>query len=69
MVNHKDSLAIDLRKLIAAAGEVAFEYAESDEDARRLAQIALIEFLKNRPYPVDFNGDFQDPAADIKALH
>jgi hypothetical protein len=33
--------------LLAAAGEVAFECSNSDREALDLAQLALIEILKN----------------------
>lgn len=40
-----------LGELIAAASEVAFEYSNSDQEAYRLARLALIEFLKQASHP------------------
>ena len=37
-----------LGDLIAAAGEMAFEYSENDKDAYNLAQLALVELIKNQ---------------------
>lgn len=47
-----------LGELIAAAGEVAFEHSNSDQEAYRLARIALIEILKRASYPEEFDEDF-----------
>ena len=37
----------NLGELIAAAGELAFEYSNSDKEGYRLARLALIEFIKH----------------------
>jgi hypothetical protein len=47
-----------LGELIAAAGEVAFEHSNSDQEAYRLARIALIEILKRASYPGEFDEEF-----------
>jgi hypothetical protein len=47
-----------LGELIAAASEVAFEYSENDQDAYRLARLALIEMLKKASRPVEFEEEF-----------
>jgi hypothetical protein len=42
-----------LGELIAAASEVAFEYSDNDQDAYRLARLALIEMLRKASRPVE----------------
>jgi hypothetical protein len=42
-----------LEELIAAAGELAFQYSENGEQAVRIARQALIELLKNASRPKD----------------
>ncbi|MDO8700300.1 MAG: hypothetical protein Q7J56_01325 [Deltaproteobacteria bacterium] len=69
MENPKDKIMVPFRELIAAAGELAFEYAESDNDGRRLARLALIEFLKNAPNPVNLDSDFPAPTTGRQVLH
>ena len=69
MENPKDKNAVSFRELIAAAGEVAFEYAESDEDARRLARMALIEFLRTRSYSENLDRDFPAPTTGVQSVH
>jgi hypothetical protein len=57
--NHK-KFDWKLGDLIAAAGEVAFEYSDSDKEGYRLARFALIEIIKNGSFELDivekFNG-------------
>jgi hypothetical protein len=53
-------LETTLGDLIAAAGEVAFEYSNSDREAYKLARLALIEILKKTSYPVDLDQDFKN---------
>ena len=69
MENPKEKIAVSFRELIAAAGEVAFEYAESDEDARRLARMALIEFLRIRSYSENLDRDFPAPTTGVQSVH
>jgi hypothetical protein len=69
MENPKEKIADSLRQLIAAAGELAFEYAENDNDGRRLARLALIEFLKNAPNSADLDNDFPTPTTGRQALN
>lgn len=68
-MDHKEKFAVSFRELIAAAGELAFEYAENDNDGRRLARLALIEFLRNTPKPVDLNSGFLAPSAGRESLN
>lgn len=44
---------IRLRKLLAAAGEVAFEYSNSDREAYDMARLALIQILRESANPLD----------------
>jgi len=69
MENPKDKIMVPFRELIAAAGELAFEYAESDNDGRRLARLALIEFLRNTPKAVNLDSDFPTPTTGQQPLH
>ena len=69
MENPKEKIAVSFRELIAAAGEVAFEYAESDKDARRLARMALIEFLRTRSYSENLDRDFSAPTTGVQSVH
>jgi hypothetical protein len=69
MENSKEKIAVSFRELIAAAGELAFEYAESDNDGRRLARLALIEFLRNTPKAVNLDSDFPVPTTGRQSLH
>jgi hypothetical protein len=50
--NHK-KLDRRLGELIAAAGEVAFEYSDNDKEGYRLARLVLIEIIKNGLYEPD----------------
>ena len=44
-----------LGELIAAASEVAFEYSDNDNEAYRLARLALVEMLKRASHPLDLD--------------
>jgi hypothetical protein len=68
MLDCRDNFAINLPELIAAAGEVAFEYAENDIDGRRLARLALIEFLRNTPNTANLNDAFSAPTSGPESL-
>jgi len=65
----KDKIADSFRELIAAAGELAFEYAENDNDGRRLARLALIEFLRNTPNAVNLDRDLLAPTTGHQTIH
>ncbi len=69
MVDPKEKIAASFRELIAAAGELAFEYAENDNDGRRLARLALIEFLRNAPKAANLDSDFPTPTTGRQALN
>ena len=69
MENAKENITVSFRELIAAAGEIAFEYAENDNDGRRLARLALIEFLRKTPKAVNLDSDFPAPTTGRQTLH
>jgi hypothetical protein len=69
MENSKENIAVSFRELIVAAGELAFEYAENDNDGRRLARLALIEFLRSTPKAVNLDSDFPAPKTGRQVLH
>ena len=69
MENPKENIAVSFRELIAAAGELAFEYAENDNDGRRLARLALIEFLRTRSYSENLDRDFPAPTTGVQSFH
>lgn len=62
-------LETTLGDLIAAAGEVAFEYSNSDREAYKLARLALIEILKKTSYPVDLDQDFKNLGSSSELVH
>lgn len=68
MLDHKDKIADSFRELIVAAGELAFEYAENDNDGRRLARLALIEFLRNTPNAVNLDSDLLAPTTGHQTI-
>jgi hypothetical protein len=56
-----------LGELIAAASEVAFEYSDNDKEAYELAQLALVEILRNTSSPRDQLPD--EPRVKSRYLH
>jgi hypothetical protein len=58
-----------LGELIAAASEVAFEYSNSDREAYKIAQQALIEILRKTPQPLDMDFDSEDVESFSPRLH
>jgi len=58
-----------LGDLIAAAGEVAFEYSENDKEAYRLAQLALVEMLRRTTHRVDLNKEFDSIESPSQLIH
>ena len=58
-----------LSDLIAAAGEVAFEYSENDKDAFTLAQVALVELLRKTTQRVDLDKEFENIASPSQLIH
>jgi len=62
-------LETTLGDLIAAAGEVAFEYSENDKDAFTLAQVALVELLRKTTQRVDLDKEFENIASPSQLIH
>ncbi|HXF75743.1 MAG TPA: hypothetical protein VNN13_06590 [Methylomirabilota bacterium] len=60
-------LHVSLSDLLAAAGEVAFECSNSDKEAFDLAQVALIEILKNTSVTSD--KDFEKLPSPADLIH
>ncbi|MGH7795334.1 MAG: hypothetical protein ACREQ2_10615 [Candidatus Binatia bacterium] len=70
-MNKSDGRKIEttLGDLIAAAGEVAFEYSNNDMEAYNLAQAALIEILRKTSYPLDLDKDFENLESPSQLIH
>ena len=64
----KITIETTLGELIAAASEVAFEYSDNDREAYNLAQIALVELLRNRPHE-NLRSQFEDFYAPSEISH
>lgn len=58
-----------LGDLIAAASEVAFAYTDNDEDAYKLAQLALMEMIKKTAHPVDLVEEFERLSSPSQLIH
>jgi hypothetical protein len=66
---HPRKLDTTLSKLIAAAGEVAFEHSDNDREAYNLARFALIEIIKNSAHTFDLDKDFEAVTSPSRHLH
>jgi len=64
---HRRKLDTTLSDLIAAAGEVAFEHSDNDQEAYNLVRFALIEIIKNSAHTFDLDKDFE--AATFPSRH
>lgn len=70
MVNQNTKkLDTTIGELIAAASEVAFEYSDNDQDAYRLARLALIEMLRKASRPVELEEEFVSLMSRKSYLH
>jgi hypothetical protein len=58
-----------LGDLIAAASEVAFEYSDNDQDAYRLARLALVEMLRKASRPVEIEEELASLISKKSYLH
>lgn len=58
-----------LGDLIAAASQVAFEYADNDRDAYNLAQQALMEIIKRTKQPLDLDKELENLAPLSQLIH
>jgi hypothetical protein len=59
----------NLGELIAAAGEVAFEYSNNDKEAYDLARLALIEILRKTSQVIDLDKDFEAVSSSGQVIH
>jgi hypothetical protein len=59
----------NLGELIAAAGQVAFEFSNDDKEAYNMAQLALIEILRKASYEVDLDKDFESLSSSGQVIH
>ncbi len=66
---HPRKLDTTLSKLIAAAGEVAFEHSDNDREAYNLTRLALIEIIKNSAHTFDLDKDFEAVISPSRHLH
>jgi hypothetical protein len=62
-------LETTLGDLIAAAGEVAFEYSDNDKDGFNLARFALVELLRKTAHRVDLNQELEKLASPSQLIH
>ena len=70
MEKHRGAkLDTTLGQLIAAAGEVAFEFSDNDKEAYNLAQLALIEILRKTSHIIDIDTDFETLPASSQVIH
>jgi hypothetical protein len=58
-----------LGDLIAAAGEVAFEYSNSDVEAYNLARVALVEIIKKTSHSLDLDTEFENLSSPSALVH
>jgi hypothetical protein len=66
---HTGKLDATLSELVAAAGQVAFEYSNNDQEAYNLARLALVEFIKKSAHPFDLDKDFEKVTSPSPLLH
>ena len=67
--HHGAKPGTNLGELIAAAGEVAFEYSNNDKEAYTLAQLALIEILRKTSYLTDLDENFETLSSSGQVIH
>jgi len=67
--NSNSKVETTLEDLLAAAGEVAFEYCDNDKDGYNLARLALIEMIKRTAHRVDLNKEFEALPSPSKLIH
>ena len=58
-----------LGELIAAAGEVAFQFSNNDKEAYNIAQLALIEIIKKTSHVTGLDTDFESLSASGQIIH
>jgi hypothetical protein len=65
---HLRKLDTSLDELVAAAGQVAFEYSNSDREAYDLTRLALIEIIKKTAESFDPERDFEAAQSHTRYL-
>lgn len=65
---HPRKLDTSLDELVAAAGQVAFEYSNSDREAYALTRLALIEIIKKTAESFDPERDFEAAQSPTRYL-
>ena len=68
-MSKKSRINTTLGDLIAAASEVAFEYSNNDREAYNLAQLALVEILKQSADPLELDKEFESLASPSAIVH
>ena len=58
-----------LGDLIAAASQIAFECSNNDKDAYNLAQLALLEMIKNSSQPLDLDKELETLSPLSQLIH
>jgi hypothetical protein len=58
-----------LSELIAAAGNVAFEYSDNGREAYALARAALVEMIRQSARKADSDEDFETLPTPTNRLH
>lgn len=66
MQDNNKRIHTDLGELIAAAGEVAFEFSNNDKEAYNMARLALVEILRKVSEPVDFDQDLDETSKNFR---
>lgn len=66
--NHARKLDASLDELVAAAGEVAFEFSNRDREAYKLTRVALIEIIRKTAQESDPQRDFETAQSPARYL-
>jgi|GEM_PF-533186 len=71
MMNKNSNAKIEttLEDLLAAAGEVAFEFCDNDRDGYNLARLALIEMIKRTAHRPDLDKEFEFIPSPSQLIH
>ena len=59
----------NLGDLIAAASQIAFEYSNNDKDAYNLAQLALLEMIRNSSQPLELDKELETLSPLSQLIH
>lgn len=67
--NSKITTETTFGDLIAAAGEVAFEYSDNDKEGYELVRYTLVELLKKTAQHGDFNRELEALESPSSLIH